>query len=45
MDEVMKIHFVRETHVKKYNKLMQFDLPAELKSLRWVWPNGNSLKF
>ncbi|XP_014826630.1 PREDICTED: choline/ethanolamine kinase [Poecilia mexicana] len=34
MDEVMKINFVRETHVKKYNKLMQFDLPAELKSLR-----------
>ncbi|MEQ2257267.1 hypothetical protein ILYODFUR_033022 [Ilyodon furcidens] len=34
MDQVMKIHFVRDTHVKKYKKLMKFDLPAELKSLR-----------
>ncbi|KAM4734169.1 choline/ethanolamine kinase [Anableps anableps] len=34
MDEVMKINFVRDTHVKKYKKLMKYDLPAELKSLR-----------
>lgn len=34
MDQVMKINFVRDAHVKKYRKLMKFDLPAELKSLR-----------
>ncbi|XP_012735327.2 choline/ethanolamine kinase isoform X2 [Fundulus heteroclitus] len=34
MDQVMKINFVREAHVKKYKKLMKFDLPAELKRLR-----------
>ncbi|XP_059190587.1 choline/ethanolamine kinase-like [Centropristis striata] len=34
MDQVMKINFVREAHVKKYKKLMKFDLPAELESLR-----------
>ncbi|XP_008289241.1 choline/ethanolamine kinase [Stegastes partitus] len=34
MDQVMKISFTREAHVKKYKKLMRFDLPAELKSLR-----------
>ncbi|XP_038155873.1 choline/ethanolamine kinase [Cyprinodon tularosa] len=34
MDQVMKIKFVREAHVKKYKKLVTFDLAAELKSLR-----------
>ncbi|KAM4553306.1 choline/ethanolamine kinase [Fundulus diaphanus] len=34
MDQVMKINFVREAHVKKYKKLMKFDLPGELKRLR-----------
>uniref|UniRef100_A0AAQ5XX26 Ethanolamine kinase n=1 Tax=Amphiprion ocellaris TaxID=80972 RepID=A0AAQ5XX26_AMPOC len=33
MDQVMKISFTREAHVKKYKKLMKFDLPAELESL------------
>ena len=30
----MKLNFTREAHVKKYKKLMKFDLPAELDSLR-----------
>ncbi|KAM8750227.1 choline/ethanolamine kinase [Acanthopagrus schlegelii] len=34
MDQVMKLNFTREAHVKKYKKLMKFDLPAELDSLR-----------
>ncbi|XP_047452130.1 choline/ethanolamine kinase [Mugil cephalus] len=34
MDQVMKINFVREAHLKKYKKLMKLDLPAELESLR-----------
>ncbi|XP_067356474.1 choline/ethanolamine kinase isoform X3 [Channa argus] len=34
MDQVMKLNFVRETHLKKYKKLMKLDLPAELESLR-----------
>uniref|UniRef100_A0AAX7U6A3 ethanolamine kinase n=1 Tax=Astatotilapia calliptera TaxID=8154 RepID=A0AAX7U6A3_ASTCA len=34
MEQVMNISFVREAHVKKYNKLMKLDLPAELRSLR-----------
>ncbi len=34
MDQVMKLQFVREAHVKKYKKLMKLDLPAELESLR-----------
>ncbi|KAM9753006.1 choline/ethanolamine kinase [Menidia menidia] len=34
MDQVMKINFVREAHVKKYRKLMKLNLPAELESLR-----------
>ncbi|XP_068168633.1 choline/ethanolamine kinase [Antennarius striatus] len=34
MDQVMKLNFVRETHVKKYKKLMKLDLPAELERLR-----------
>uniref|UniRef100_A0A667XKM3 Ethanolamine kinase n=1 Tax=Myripristis murdjan TaxID=586833 RepID=A0A667XKM3_9TELE len=34
MDQVMKLKFTRETHVKKYNNLMKLDLPAELESLR-----------
>lgn len=36
MNQVMKLNFVREAHVKKYKKLMKLDLPAELESLRWV---------
>uniref|UniRef100_A0A671YA95 Ethanolamine kinase n=1 Tax=Sparus aurata TaxID=8175 RepID=A0A671YA95_SPAAU len=34
MDQVMKLSFTREAHVKKYKKLMKLDLPAELDSLR-----------
>lgn len=34
MDQVMKLSFGREAHVKKYKKLMNLDLPAELESLR-----------
>lgn len=34
MNQVMSLKFVREAHVKKYNKLMRLDLPAELESLR-----------
>lgn len=34
MDQVMKLSFVREAHVKKYKKLMKLNLPAELESLR-----------
>ncbi|XP_042352535.1 choline/ethanolamine kinase [Plectropomus leopardus] len=34
MDQVMKLSFTREAHVKKYKKLMKLDLPAELESLR-----------
>ncbi|KAM6936919.1 choline/ethanolamine kinase [Xenentodon cancila] len=34
MDQVMKINFVREAHLKKYKKLMKLNLPAELDSLR-----------
>lgn len=34
MEQVMNISFVREAHVKKYNKLMKLDLPTELRSLR-----------
>ncbi|XP_010771682.1 choline kinase alpha-like [Notothenia coriiceps] len=34
MDQVMKLNFVREAHVKKYKKLMKLDLPAELENLR-----------
>uniref|UniRef100_A0A1A8HXW3 Ethanolamine kinase n=2 Tax=Nothobranchius kuhntae TaxID=321403 RepID=A0A1A8HXW3_NOTKU len=33
MDQVLEINFIRDTHVKKYNKLMKLDLPAELQSL------------
>ncbi|XP_028264372.1 choline/ethanolamine kinase [Parambassis ranga] len=34
MDQVIKINFTREAHVKKYKKLMKLDLPAELENLR-----------
>ncbi len=34
MEQVMKLNFVREAHVKKYKKLMKLDLPAELENLR-----------
>ncbi|XP_071357507.1 choline/ethanolamine kinase [Trachinotus anak] len=34
MDQVMKLNFVRDAHLKKYKKLMKLDLPAELESLR-----------
>lgn len=46
MDQVLKLNFVREAHVKKYKKLMKLDLPAELESLRWVGArvsNGQTL--
>lgn len=34
MDQVIKLHFNREAHVKKYKKLMKLDLPGELERLR-----------
>lgn len=34
MDQVMKLHFNREAHIKKYKKLMKLDLPGELERLR-----------
>uniref|UniRef100_A0AAV2KVD9 Ethanolamine kinase n=2 Tax=Knipowitschia caucasica TaxID=637954 RepID=A0AAV2KVD9_KNICA len=34
MDQVMKLQFNREAHVKKYKKLMKLDLPGELERLR-----------
>uniref|UniRef100_A0A665UQI2 Ethanolamine kinase n=1 Tax=Echeneis naucrates TaxID=173247 RepID=A0A665UQI2_ECHNA len=34
MDQVLKLNFVREAHLKKFKKLMKLDLPAELESLR-----------
>ncbi|XP_051580419.1 choline/ethanolamine kinase isoform X1 [Myxocyprinus asiaticus] len=34
MKQVMMITFVREAHIKKFKKLMKYDLPAELESLR-----------
>jgi len=34
MEEVKTIKFVREAHIKKFKKLMKYDLPAELESLR-----------
>uniref|UniRef100_A0AAY4DII7 Ethanolamine kinase n=1 Tax=Denticeps clupeoides TaxID=299321 RepID=A0AAY4DII7_9TELE len=34
MDQIKTLKFVREAHVKKFNKLMKYDLPAELESLR-----------
>ncbi|KAK7891455.1 hypothetical protein WMY93_023418 [Mugilogobius chulae] len=34
MDQVMKLKFNREAHVKKYSKLMKLDLPGELERLR-----------
>ncbi|TNN45577.1 Choline kinase alpha [Liparis tanakae] len=40
LDQVMLLNFVREAHVKKYNKLMKLNLPAELESL-WGFDFGN----
>uniref|UniRef100_A0A3B4AU41 Ethanolamine kinase n=1 Tax=Periophthalmus magnuspinnatus TaxID=409849 RepID=A0A3B4AU41_9GOBI len=34
IDQVIKLKFNREAHVKKYKKLMKLDLPGELKRLR-----------
>ncbi|KAJ8003097.1 hypothetical protein DPEC_G00165830 [Dallia pectoralis] len=34
MDQVMNLTFKREAHIKKYNKLIKYNLPAELESLR-----------
>ncbi|KAL7878567.1 hypothetical protein AOLI_G00095410 [Acnodon oligacanthus] len=34
MEQIMNIKFVREAHIKKFKKLMKYDLPAELASLR-----------
>ncbi|TRY62409.1 hypothetical protein DNTS_031822 [Danionella cerebrum] len=34
MEQVKVITFVREAHIKKFKKLMKYDLPAELESLR-----------
>ncbi|KAI4879997.1 hypothetical protein NFI96_029176, partial [Prochilodus magdalenae] len=34
MEQIKNITFVREAHIKKFRKLMKYDLPAELASLR-----------
>uniref|UniRef100_A0A9J8AYV9 Ethanolamine kinase n=1 Tax=Cyprinus carpio carpio TaxID=630221 RepID=A0A9J8AYV9_CYPCA len=34
MEQVKTIKFVREAHIKKFNKLIKYDLPAELENLR-----------
>ncbi|XP_041058510.1 choline/ethanolamine kinase [Carcharodon carcharias] len=34
LKQIMGLTFIRETHVKKFNKLKSFNLPAELASLR-----------
>ncbi|XP_058501441.1 choline/ethanolamine kinase isoform X3 [Solea solea] len=34
MDQVIKLNFVRDAHLKKYKKLMKMNLVAELESLR-----------
>uniref|UniRef100_A0A672MVC4 ethanolamine kinase n=1 Tax=Sinocyclocheilus grahami TaxID=75366 RepID=A0A672MVC4_SINGR len=34
MEQVKIIQFVREAHIKKFTKLMKYDLPAELENLR-----------
>ncbi|KAJ8381461.1 hypothetical protein SKAU_G00022390 [Synaphobranchus kaupii] len=34
MDQILKLKFVRDAHVKKFNKLMKYNLQAELESLR-----------
>ncbi|XP_067861369.1 choline/ethanolamine kinase [Heptranchias perlo] len=34
LKQIMGLSFIRETHVKKFNKLKSFNLPAELASLR-----------
>ncbi|XP_023664648.1 choline/ethanolamine kinase [Paramormyrops kingsleyae] len=34
MDQILKLSFVREAHVKKFSKLMKYNLQQELESLR-----------
>ncbi|XP_063053299.1 choline/ethanolamine kinase isoform X2 [Engraulis encrasicolus] len=34
MEQIKTLKFVREAHVKKFNKLMKHDLPSELENLR-----------
>ncbi|KAG7456171.1 hypothetical protein MATL_G00248950 [Megalops atlanticus] len=34
MDQILKLKFVREAHIKKFNKLMKHNLQEELESLR-----------
>ncbi|XP_061108924.1 choline/ethanolamine kinase isoform X2 [Conger conger] len=34
MEQILKLKFVRDAHVKKFNKLMKYNLQAELESLR-----------
>uniref|UniRef100_A0AAY5KNE4 ethanolamine kinase n=1 Tax=Esox lucius TaxID=8010 RepID=A0AAY5KNE4_ESOLU len=34
MNQVMNLKFTREAHIKKFNKLIKYNLPAELESLR-----------
>ncbi|KAB5574737.1 hypothetical protein PHYPO_G00212480 [Pangasianodon hypophthalmus] len=34
MEQINNITFVREAHIKKFKKLMKYDLPAELANLR-----------
>ncbi len=45
MEQVKNIKFVREAHIKKFTKLMKYDLPAELENLRWErWCKLKELK-
>ncbi|XP_066579836.1 choline/ethanolamine kinase isoform X1 [Amia ocellicauda] len=34
MNQILKLKFTREAHVKKFKKLMKYNLPAEMESLR-----------
>ncbi|KAJ8392291.1 hypothetical protein AAFF_G00076550 [Aldrovandia affinis] len=34
MEQILKLKFVRDAHVKKFNKLMKYNLQAELENLR-----------
>ncbi|XP_031420518.1 choline/ethanolamine kinase isoform X2 [Clupea harengus] len=34
MEQIKTLKFVRDTHIKKFNKVMKYDLPNELETLR-----------
>ena len=34
MEQIQTLKFVRDTHIKKFNKVMKYDLPNELETLR-----------